>query len=116
MRPQAYAEADWELHQQLTQWSTNPVFCLLLNGFQQLYAQMGEWYFVFAECRQHSRNYYIELKDCAKRNAEQDAENLTRRVMSESVQLWRKNTLHGQAPEEPGSQDGSLHGEEATFR
>jgi len=88
--PAVYAKADWELHTQLTQWSTNPVFRLLLNGFQKLYILMGEHYFAFPQCRRHSQNFYQALHKCARRGADRAGGLLTRRVMEESLALWQK--------------------------
>lgn len=88
--PQAYADADWQLHHQLTLRANNPIFCLLLNSFQSLYHVMGEHYFAVAENRKRSRAYYSELLNCAKKNAYLKAETLTRDVMNESLALWKK--------------------------
>jgi GntR family negative regulator for fad regulon and positive regulator of fabA len=87
--PSVFARADWELHRLLTQRAANPVFRLLLNSFQTLYILMGEQYFAFPECRASSRAFYGELLICARREAEYDAEVLTRRVMEESLALWQ---------------------------
>lgn len=89
-RSDAYALFDWELHKQLTQNSTNPVFRLLLNSFERLYLLMGENYFVFPECRQHSRDFYRSLLECAVKGRSCDAGALSRRVMEESLTLWRQ--------------------------
>jgi GntR family transcriptional regulator, negative regulator for fad regulon and positive regulator of fabA len=88
--PQAFAHADWELHQHLTQWSANPVFRLLLNGFQQIYVMMGEHYFAYPACRQASRRFYNALLECARSHAECDAETLARFTMEESLRLWQE--------------------------
>ena len=88
--PAVFAHADWELHSLLVQHSSNPVFQLLLNGFQDLYLLVGEQYFLLPECRQHSRNFYKSLLDCARRRADCDVESLTRRVMEESLALAMK--------------------------
>ncbi len=88
--PAAFARADWELHIQLTQLAGNPIFRMLLNGFQELYILLGEAYFTFPECCNSSRNFYRDLLDCARRGSECDAEALTRRVMEESLTLWKK--------------------------
>lgn len=89
--PAAFARADWELHHQLTLRAANPIFCLLLNSFQNLYQVMGERYFASAESRNYSRAFYAELLACAKRNAYLKAETLTRDVMEESLALWKKS-------------------------
>ena len=88
--PPVFARADWELHHLLTQRAANPVFRLLLNSFHSLYILMGEQYFAFPECRASSRAFYSELLACARRDADCDAEALTRRVMEESLTLWQK--------------------------
>jgi GntR family negative regulator for fad regulon and positive regulator of fabA len=88
--PMAFARADWELHKRLTQLTPNPIFRFLFNGFQKLSITIGEQYFTFPACRQHSRNFYAELLDCAKTSAAFDAETLARRIMEESLALWQK--------------------------
>jgi GntR family negative regulator for fad regulon and positive regulator of fabA len=84
----AFARADWELHIRLTQLAPNPIFHFLFNGFQKLSISIGEKYFSFPECRQHSRHFYTELLNCARSGAAFDAEALTRRIMEESLALW----------------------------
>lgn len=88
--PAAFTQADWELHQLLTQRADNPIFRMLLNSFKDLYLLMGEEYFAFAECRNNSRTFYNELLTCARNEADYEAETLTRRVMEESLALWMK--------------------------
>jgi GntR family negative regulator for fad regulon and positive regulator of fabA len=88
--PAVFAQADWDLHLLMTQRAENPIFRLLLNSFQELYILVGEQYFTFSECRSSSRAFYAALLDCARRRAECDAEALTRRVMEESLALWKR--------------------------
>jgi GntR family negative regulator for fad regulon and positive regulator of fabA len=88
--PSAFAIADWDLHIRLTQLAPNPIFRFLFNGFQKLSIPVGEQYFAFPECRQHSRHFYTELLNCARSGAAFDAEALTRRIMEESLALWQK--------------------------
>jgi GntR family transcriptional regulator, negative regulator for fad regulon and positive regulator of fabA len=88
--PFAFSIADWELHVRLTRLASNPIFCFLFNGFQKLSIPVGEKYFSFRECRQHSRFFYAELLNCARSGAPFDAEILTRRIMEESLALWQK--------------------------
>ncbi len=90
--PTAFAAADWDLHFLLTQRATNPIFRLLLNGFQDLYRGMAERYFALPESRKRSRAYYAELLNYAKRGAFLKAETLTRRVMEASLSLWKKSS------------------------
>ena len=88
--PTAFARADLDLHICLTQRAVNPIFRFLFNGFQKLSIPVGEQYFAFPECRQHSRRFYSELLNCARSGAVFDAEILTRRIMEESLALWQQ--------------------------
>jgi len=88
--PSAFARADWDIHSLLARHAANPVFQLLLNGFQSLYLLVGNHYFSSPECRQHSRGFYQSLLECARRGANCDAESLTRHVMEESLALAKK--------------------------
>jgi GntR family negative regulator for fad regulon and positive regulator of fabA len=83
-----YATADWGLHKLLTQLAPNPIFRFLANGFEGLSIPIGEEYFSHKTCRLHSENYYNELMYCAQSRAAFDGENLTRRIMEESLALW----------------------------
>jgi GntR family negative regulator for fad regulon and positive regulator of fabA len=82
--PSAYARADWNLHELLAGSASNPVYKLLLNGFQNLYMLVGVQYFSSSRCRQHSHDFYQALLDCARRGGDGEAESLTRRIMIES--------------------------------
>ncbi|MEZ0395396.1 MAG: fatty acid metabolism transcriptional regulator FadR [Anaerolineales bacterium] len=86
----AFARADWDLHILLTRRAVNPIFRFLFNGFTDLAVRMGERYFVYPECRAHSRRFYTDLLTCARSGASFDAEVLTRRVMEESLALWQE--------------------------
>ena len=90
--PPAFASADWELHHLLTLRAANPIFCLLLNSFQSLYQIMGERYFATPESRNRSRVFYAELLACAQSDACNQAETLTRKVMEDSLALWKNST------------------------
>jgi GntR family transcriptional regulator, negative regulator for fad regulon and positive regulator of fabA len=88
--PAAFAKADWDLHIFLTRQAQNPIFRFLFNGFADLAQPVGEQYFSYPECREHSRGFYRELLACARSGAAFDAETLTRRIMEESLALWQK--------------------------
>jgi GntR family negative regulator for fad regulon and positive regulator of fabA len=88
-----FATADWRLHHQLTILSGNPIFTLILNGFEELYHIMGRLYFSFEDARKHSRTFYTHLLNAAQANdpaeAAAEAEKRTRQVMEESLDHWQ---------------------------
>jgi GntR family negative regulator for fad regulon and positive regulator of fabA len=95
---QAFASADWSLHRQLTILSGNPVFTLILNGFQELYAKMAIQYFSYPPARQRSKVFYQDLHDAILKNDPQSAEEITRQMMQESLTLWQvSKDQHGGA-------------------
>jgi GntR family negative regulator for fad regulon and positive regulator of fabA len=86
--PATYARADFELHRQLAVSSGNPVFTLILNGFEDLYLEMGQRYFSLTEARQHSRQFYQRLLDAARTGDLDEVEAVTRTVIDRSQSLW----------------------------
>ncbi len=88
--PEAFAEADWHLHRVLTIASGNPVFTLILNGFDALYRSLAGRYFASAEARAHSRRFYADLLTSVRAADPAAAEALTRRVMAESLEIWQR--------------------------
>lgn len=88
--PSAFARFDWNLHSRLTHWAANPIFPLLMNGFEKLAVTMGERYFAFEECRAHSRGFYVALQDCAEKGDGACAETIMRETMQASLALWER--------------------------
>ncbi len=86
--PAAFALFDWQLHHILTSFARNPIFQLLLNGFRDIYAQMGQTYFSFEECRSESRKFYGRLRECVEATDLDSAEDLLRKTMQGSLDLW----------------------------
>jgi GntR family negative regulator for fad regulon and positive regulator of fabA len=80
---------DWELHHLLAVSSGNPVYTLILNGFRGLFARMARLYFERPAARASSRDFYAALRSAALAADATGAEQLTRDVMTRSVELWR---------------------------
>lgn len=91
-QPEDFAAADWKLHHQLTIYSGNPIFTLILNGFGDLYSYAGQIYFASARSRQHSSDFYRDLMHAAQNQDATQAEAITRKVMQDSLELWRNRT------------------------
>lgn len=80
-----FLEKDLELHLRFTQLSGNPIFTLIFNGFGDLYRTMGQLYFANPEARKHSQTFYNDLLEAALQNDPAQAEEITRRVMLDSI-------------------------------
>jgi len=89
--PEAFARADWELHQYLTIESGNPIFTLILNGFKELYPYMGRMYFTPSKARARSRQFYAGLRAAAQARDPERAEIITREMMQDSLDLWKSS-------------------------
>jgi len=94
--PVTFSAFDWQLHHTLTIASENSVFTLILNGFQNLYSEMGIFYFSHLDARDHSRTWYTGLLESIKKADPEMAAQLTEKIMKESLELWNK-TNHRQA-------------------
>jgi GntR family negative regulator for fad regulon and positive regulator of fabA len=86
--PEVFSSFDWQVHHQLTICSGNPVFTLILNGFQDLYTEMGKLYFSVPETRASSLAFYAGLLEFARAGDADGASRLTEKVMSESLAFW----------------------------
>jgi GntR family negative regulator for fad regulon and positive regulator of fabA len=83
-----YVEKDLELHLRFTQLSGNPIFSLIFNGFGDLYRKMAQVYFANPDARAHSRDFYASLLAAAEASDLDRAEEVTRRVMLDSIHFW----------------------------
>jgi len=88
--PEAFTQADWEVHRYLTIESGNPIFTLILNGFKELYPRMGRIYFTPPKARARSRRFYAELLQAAQARDAERAEAIVREVMRDSIHLWKR--------------------------
>ncbi|UOY92553.1 GntR family transcriptional regulator [Ectobacillus sp. JY-23] len=85
----SYATFDWHLQKQMAMLSSNPLYLLLLNSFEDVYLKMAQRYFAHAQHRDSSREYYEKLLEaCFQGNAE-EAALVTREAMQKSLMLWR---------------------------
>jgi len=88
--PEAFTNFDWELQHQLTLYSENPVFVMILNGFKDLFLNLAPYYFSIPAARQHSYQYYVDLSEAAENREVDRAENLTENIMRESLNFWQQ--------------------------
>ena len=85
----AFVQNDLELHIFFTRMSGNPIFTLIFNGFGDLYQKMGQLYFDQPEGRAHSRQFYRDLLEAARSQSPERAEEITRKVMMDSIHLMQ---------------------------
>ncbi|MBI5668577.1 MAG: fatty acid metabolism transcriptional regulator FadR [Chloroflexi bacterium] len=91
--PPAYAAFDWLLQRRLAVASGNPVYAMILNGFNGFYEPLAREYFSLAEARDTSRAFYAALLEAARAGDGDAAENVVRAVMLESINLWARSHL-----------------------
>ncbi|MFW5714091.1 MAG: fatty acid metabolism transcriptional regulator FadR [Brevefilum sp.] len=88
--PQQFAQFDWDLQHKLTVFSENPVFIMILNGFEDMYLNLAPFYFSIPSARQHSLSYYEKLADSADKKDVFGAKILTEEIMRESLIFWQQ--------------------------
>jgi GntR family transcriptional regulator, negative regulator for fad regulon and positive regulator of fabA len=85
----ALSQADWRLHHRLTVASGNPIFTLILNGFEGLYQVMGPLFFAREEARARSHFFYRQLFGAAQAGDAGAAAQIAGQVMDESLAFWQ---------------------------
>jgi GntR family negative regulator for fad regulon and positive regulator of fabA len=88
-KPSSFAAYDWALHVGLATLSENPVFTLIINGFEGVYRAIAPRYFQSKRARRASAAFYDQLGKAAKKRQAGTAEEVLRSAMAESVSLWR---------------------------
>lgn len=89
--PEAYSQADQELHHELTLLSGNPIFTLIYNGFRKLSYQAGLLYFAAPDARRCSQSYYEGLLQDARNKDAESAAARTARVMDDCLVFWHRS-------------------------
>jgi len=85
----AFSEFDFLLHIRLTQFSENPVFTLILNGFHRLILEKSDIYFENQDAREFSIYFYSSLLQTALDHDPDKAQQLSNKVMTESITFWK---------------------------
>lgn len=85
---EAFATFDYQVYHQLAFASGNPIYALILNGFQSLYTRVGRCYFAVAEAREGARAFYRKLSALAERRDADAVWLLVRQYGAESGKIW----------------------------
>jgi GntR family negative regulator for fad regulon and positive regulator of fabA len=88
--PDHFTQFDWNLQHTLTLLSDNPVFIMILNGFEALYLNLAPFYFAIPGARQRSLDYYENLADAAEKEDVFSARTLTEEIMRDSLNFWQQ--------------------------
>jgi len=88
--PESFSQFDWTLQHTLTVLSENPVFIMILNGFENMYLNLAPFYFSIPAARQHSLNYYEKLSEASHKKDVFGAKTLTEEIMRDSLNFWQQ--------------------------
>jgi GntR family negative regulator for fad regulon and positive regulator of fabA len=87
--PTEFSRRDFDLHKQMTVLSGNPIYTLILNGFGDLYQEMGKIYFANPAAREASRAFYRALRAAILANDDKKAYEVVSEVMLQSIDFWK---------------------------
>lgn len=87
--PYQAGKRDWQIHKKAAALSGNPVFLLILNGFEQVYLQMAPRYFEQERARSSSEAFYKQILDNTRHNDFQAVFDCTQEVMQNSILYWK---------------------------
>jgi len=92
----AFAFFDWKLQKQLAKLAGNPVFTLLLNGFDEIYVELAEVYFESEINRQLSVKYFEDLLMAAMSKDYTKAKKIAEEMFDRAVQNFSQIDEVGQ--------------------
>jgi GntR family negative regulator for fad regulon and positive regulator of fabA len=96
----AFSEYDWNLQILMARNSRNPVFSLILNDFESIFAAMAIRYFSEKTARSASRKFYEDLSQAIENNAG-TVEDIVKKAMEQSIAIWRQvRSRYGQAEDQ----------------
>ncbi len=85
---QGYIAYDWQFHHLATRASGNPIYTLMLNGFEAIYYKIGSYYFGWEQTRKLANQYYKDLAQAVRANDADMAINVLWKYGHESGELW----------------------------
>lgn len=85
---ESFAAFDYQLYHQLAFASGNPIYALILNGFQGLYNRVGRIYFAEKMARERALSFYQRLAELARNNKADEVWMLVRQYGAESGKIW----------------------------
>lgn len=88
---EAFANADYELHQLMARESGNPIYVLILNGFRNLSMRIGGHHFSYPDSREAAREFYRNLKEITLAKRHNDAVVAVREYGRQSGLLWQNH-------------------------
>ncbi len=86
-----YAKFDWKLQKEVAELSSNPIYLLILNSFDNIYISLANEYFLKDENRNSSLIFYKELLRSAMKEDVLLSEKITIDAMKKSIALWKKS-------------------------
>ncbi len=84
----AFIRFDWEFQILMTRCSGNPIYKLILNDFEGLFATLAQIYFALESARDISRKYYHDLERTIRNNGRVVA-HVVKDTMNQSVEIWK---------------------------
>lgn len=88
--PEAYIAFDWAFHHSATLASGNPIYTLMLNGFEAIYHKIGTFYFSWEQTRKLAMQYYEDLKGAIEKQDAEAAVAILWKYGHESGELWNR--------------------------
>ncbi|MFC3914169.1 fatty acid metabolism transcriptional regulator FadR [Pseudaeromonas sharmana] len=85
---ESFAAFDYQLYHQMAFASGNPIYALILNGFQGLYNRVGRIYFAEKMARERALSFYQRLAELARNNKADEVWMLVRQYGAESGKIW----------------------------
>ena len=87
---EAFSRFDYQFYHQLAFASGNPIYALILNGFQGLYNRVGKIYFAAPEARSTALSFYQRLAELARGSNHDAVLAQVRQYGVETGKIWAR--------------------------
>ncbi|AOE49382.1 fatty acid metabolism transcriptional regulator FadR [Kangiella sediminilitoris] len=87
---EGYIDFDWHFHHSATRACGNPIYTLMLNGFEAIYYKIGRFYFGYEQTRRLAYNYYRQLEQAIKEKDVEKVNEILWEYGHQSGELWNK--------------------------
>ncbi len=85
-----YIAFDWQFYHVATRASGNPVYTLMLNGFEAIYYKIGRFYFGWEQTRKLANQFYKDLNQAIKADDVEQAIDILWKYGHDSGDLWNR--------------------------
>jgi GntR family negative regulator for fad regulon and positive regulator of fabA len=101
----SYIEFDELLYREVAKLSENPVYRLILNGFEMAYRRIASNFYSHEQSRNLTQRFYLDLKALVEQKNIQGLSRLFQGYTTDTIELWEQHSKNCNFSGQPTSND-----------